>query len=486
MNLSNIENLKQYKHIHLIGIGGISMSGIAEMLHNWGIFVTGSDCAKSKITDRLASHGIFVSIGSNTNLVEKSDFVIYSAAIKQDDPELICAKTNNIPIVERADFLGFLTRIYDNTIGVSGTHGKTTTTSMISLCFLEAGLDPSIQVGAILKDIGGNYRVGNSDFFILEACEYVESFLKFSPQSAVVTNIDNDHLDYFKTFDNIKSAFAKYVNLLPKDGFLVINADDPDCIDLRKNTHAKAVTFGIRNDRANFVGRNVVYDKNGFPKFDVYRNSSYFGEFKLSVPGLHNVYNALACIAMCSSYGISKQILKTVLAKFTGASRRFEYVGSFGNIDVYDDYAHHPSEISATAKAMKNKSYRQSWVVFQPHTYSRTKELLSDFAEALLDFDNIIITDIYAAREQNTYGISSKNLVSKISDFGKNAIYISGFDDIVKYLKGHACPNDIILTVGAGTIFEVRKKIIKLETIQTQEFMVLVSVLFLCHSKFLL
>lgn len=456
MNLSNIENLKQYKHIHLIGIGGISMSGIAEVLHNWGIFVTGSDCIKTKITDRLSSHGIFVSIGHNTNLVEKADFVIYSAAIKQDDPELICARTNNIPIVERADFLGFLTRIYDNTIGVAGTHGKTTTTSMISLCFLEAGLDPSIQVGAMLKDIGGNYRVGNSDFFILEACEYVESFLKFSPQSTVVTNIDNDHLDYFKTFDNIRNAFAKYVNLLPKDGFLVINADDPDCIDLRKSTHAKAVTFGIRNDRANFVGRNVVYDKNGFPKFDVYRNSSYFGEFKLSVPGLHNVYNALACIAMCSSYGISKQVLKTTLAKFVGASRRFEYIGSFDNIDVYDDYAHHPSEISATARAMKNKSYRQSWIVFQPHTYSRTKELLSDFAEALLDFDNIIITDIYAAREQNTYGISSKNLVSKISDFGKNAIYISDFDDIVKYIKGHACPNDIVLTVGAGTVFEVR------------------------------
>lgn len=465
MNLSNIENLKQYKHIHLIGIGGISMSGIAEVLHNWGIFVTGSDCTKTKITDRLSSHGIFVSIGHNTNLVEKADFVIYSAAIKQDDPELICAKTNKIPIVERADFLGFLTRIYDNTIGISGTHGKTTTTSMISLCFLEAGLDPSIQVGAMLKDIGGNYRVGNSDFFILEACEYVESFLKFSPQSAVVTNIDNDHLDYFKTFDNIRSAFSKYVNLLPKDGFLVINADDPDCIDLRKNTHAKSVTFGIRNDRANFVGRNIVYDKNGFPKFDVYRNNSYFGEFKLSVPGLHNVYNALACIAMCSSYGIAKQILKTVLAKFTGANRRFEYVGSFDNIDVYDDYAHHPSEISATAKAMKNKSYRQSWVVFQPHTYSRTKELLSDFAEALLDFDNIIITDIYAAREQNTYDISSKNLVNKISDLGRNALYISDFDDIVKYIKGHACPNDIILTVGAGTIFEVRKKIIKLNKI---------------------
>ena len=460
MNLSNIENLKQYKHIHLIGIGGISMSGIAEVLHSWGIFVTGSDCTKSKITDRLSSHGIFISIGHNTNLVEKADFVIYSAAIKEDDPELICAKTNNIPIVERADFVGFLTRIYDTTIGVSGTHGKTTTTSMISLCFLEADLDPSIQVGAMLKDIGGNYRVGNSDFFILEACEYVESFLKFSPQSAVVTNIDNDHLDYFKTFDNIKSAFAKYVNLLPKDGVLVTNADDPDCLDLRKHTNAKVVTFGIRNDRANFVGRNIVYDKNGYPKFDVYRNSSYFGEFKLSVPGLHNVYNALACIAMCSTYGISRQMLKTTLAKFGGANRRFEYVGSYDNMDIYDDYAHHPSEISATAKAMQNKTYRQSWVVFQPHTYSRTKELLSDFAEALLDFDNIIVTDIYAAREQNTYGISAKDLVYKIGELGKNALYIPDFDDIAAYIKGHACPHDLILTMGAGTVVEVGKKIL--------------------------
>ena len=460
MNSNNIENLKQYKHIHLIGIGGVSMSGIAEILHSWGIFVTGSDCTRSKITDRLASHGIFISIGHNTNLVEKADFVIYSAAVKQDDPELICAKTNNIPIIERADFVGFLTRIFDNTIGISGTHGKTTTTSMISLCFLEADLDPSIQVGAMLKDIGGNYRVGQSDFFILEACEYVESFLKFSPQSTVVTNIDNDHLDYFKTFDNIKSAFGKYVNLLPKDGFLVINGDDPDCLDLRKHTSARVVTFGIENDRANFIGRNIVYDRNGFPKFDVYRNNAYFGEFKLSVPGVHNVYNALACIAMCSTYGISRQILKTALAKFGGANRRFEYVGSYENIDVYDDYAHHPSEISATYKALKNKTYRQSWVIFQPHTYSRTKELLSDFAQVLLDFDNIIITDIYAAREKNTYGISSEDLVRKISELGKNAIYISDFDDIAQYIKEHACPYDIVLTMGAGTVVEVGKKLI--------------------------
>jgi len=460
MNLTNIENLKQYKHIHLIGIGGVSMSGIAEILHSWGIFVTGSDCAKTKITDRLSSHGIYISIGHNTNLVEKADFVIYSAAIKQDDPELICAKTNDIPIVERADFIGFLTRIYDNTIGISGTHGKTTTTSMISLCFLEANLDPSIQVGAMLKDINGNYRVGNSDFFILEACEYVESFLKFSPKSAIVTNIDNDHLDYFKTFDNIKNAFSKYVNLLPKDGFLVINADDPDCLDLRKHSVAKSVTFGIKNDRANFIGRNISYDRNGFPKFDVYKNSSYFGEFKLSVPGIHNVYNALACIALCSSYGISKQIIKTALLKFGGANRRFEYIGSYSNIDIYDDYAHHPSEIYATAKALKNKTYRQSWVLFQPHTYSRTKELLSDFAEALLNFDNVIITDIYAAREKNIYDISARDLVHKINSLGKQVTYLSSFDDIAKYIREHACPNDIVLTLGAGTVCEIGKKIL--------------------------
>jgi len=460
INLNSIDNLKQYKHIHMIGIGGVSMSGIAEILHNWGIFVTGSDCTRTKTTDRLSSHGIFVSIGSNTNLVEKADLVIYSAAIKQDDPELICAQENSIPTVERADFVGYITRIYNETIGISGTHGKTTTTSMISLCFIEAGLDPSIQVGAMLKEINGNYRVGNSDYFILEACEYVESFLKFSPKSSIVLNIDNDHLDYFKNFDNIKNAFAKYVALLPRDGLLIANGDDVDCLELRKNTYAKFVTFGIENDRANFIARNISFDANGFPKFDVYSNNNYYGEFKLSVPGVHNVYNALACIALCSNYGIAKHIIKTALSKFTGAHRRFELVGSYDNIMIYDDYAHHPSEISATAKAMKNKDYRQSWVVFQPHTYSRTKNLLDDFANSLIDFDNIIITDIYAARETNTYNISSLDLVNKIKELGKNATYISSFDDIASFIKERACPNDIVLTMGAGTVIDVAKKIL--------------------------
>ena len=457
---NNIENLKKYKHIHMIGIGGISMSGVAEILHNWGIFVTGSDCTRSKITDKLSSHGICVSIGHNTSIVKKADLVVYSAAVKQDDPEILEAKANNITTVERCDFVGYITRIYKDTIGIAGTHGKTTTTSMISLCFIEAGLDPTIQVGAILNQINGNNRVGNSDYFILEACEYVESFLKFSPKSSVILNIDNDHLDYFKNIDNIKKAFQKYVGLLPYDGLLVANMDDPNCAELRKYTDAKFITFALNNIKANYIARNITFDLNGFPKFDVYHNNTYYAEFKLSVPGVHNVLDALACIALCSEYGIEKFDIKSALLKFTGAHRRFELVGSYQNIYIYDDYAHHPSEILATAKALKNKQYRQSWIVFQPHTYSRTQSLLDDFASVLTNFDNVIVTDIYAAREKNIYNISSIDLVNKIKSLGKDAVYIQDFNDIAKYIKERACPKDIVLTVGAGSVTEIGKKIL--------------------------
>ena len=332
---------------------------------------------------------------------------------------------------------------------------------MVSLCFLEACLDPTIQVGAILKQINGNNRVGNSDYFILESCEYVESFLKFSPKSTIVLNIDNDHLDYFKNFDNIKRAFQKYVGLLPYDGLLVLNADDPNCLELRSYTDAKVITFGIKNEKSNFIARNITFDRNGFAKFDVYYNNNFYSEMKLSVPGIHNVLNSLACIALCFQYGIDKYDIKSAIYKFTGANRRFELIGSYENISVYDDYAHHPSEILATANAVKNKNHRQSWVVFQPHTYSRTKLLLEDFAKALINFDNIIITDIYAAREKNEYNISSIDLVNKIKSLGKDAIYISNFDDIAKHIKERACPNDIVLTLGAGTITDLGRKILQ-------------------------
>ena len=454
--MPNIDRLKKYKNIHMIGIGGTSMSGIAEILYHWGFHITGSDMANSESVQTLVERGIHVTIGHNLDDVRKADVVVYSAAIKQDDPEMIEAKNHNIPIIERADFLGELTRCFQDTICISGTHGKTTTTSMISLCFVKALADPSIQVGAYLKQLDGNYRVGNSEHFIIEACEYVESFLKFSPKAEIILNIDNDHLDYFKNFDNIKNAFIKYVKLLPDNGVLVTNGDDQNCLDLMHYTNAKTLTYGIQNSNVDFYATNIEFNDDGFAKFDVYQHNEFLDTFQLSVPGKHNISNALACIAICLNYHLETDIIKSALLDFTGAHRRFEYKGKINNIaSVYDDYGHHPTEIVATAKSLMNKKYHKSWVIFQPHTYSRTKNLLDDFANALLNFDNIIILDIYAARETNTYNISSKDLVDKLHSLGKDALYIPDFDECANYVKSHVEENDIVLTLGAGTVTNI-------------------------------
>ena len=454
--MPNIDNIKKYKNIHMIGIGGVSMSGIAAILKNWGFHITGSDWVKSETSNKLNDLGIKVTIGHNLEDVSNSDIIVYSAAIKEDDPEMLEAKKLNIPTIERADFLGELTRCYKDTICVSGTHGKTTTTSMISLCFLESLKDPSIQVGAFLKQINGNYKVGNSEHFIIEACEYVESFLKFSPKAEIILNIDNDHLDYFKTFENIKNAFIKYAKLLPDDGLLIINGDDANCLDLPNYTDATAITYGIKNENANFLAKNITFDNDGFATFDVYHNNKFFDTIKLSVPGTHNVLNALATIALCTKYEISISDIKIALSKFTGAHRRFEYKGKINEkASVYDDYGHHPTEIKATYNSLMNKKYNESWVVFQPHTYSRTKNLLDDFAKALIDFDHIVVLDIYAAREKNTFGITSKDLVDKIISYGKEAKYIPDFNDCVSYIKNNVNKNDIVMTLGAGTVTQI-------------------------------
>ncbi len=459
--MTTLNNLGHFKNIHMIGIGGTSMSGIAEILNFWNFKVTGSDASDSENIEKLLDHNIPVTIGHDLEMVEKADIVIYTAAIAINDPELVRARELNIPTIERADFLGEITKAFSDTICVSGTHGKTTTTSMISTCFIEGKMDPTVQVGAILKQLNGNYRIGNSEFFILEACEYVESFLKFAPKTEVILNIDNDHLDYFKDLNHIISAFEKYVKLLPKNGLLVINGDDKNCLNLSRLTSARSVTFGIENQKSNFVARNINFDSNGFPSFDIYYNDTFYKTVKLSVPGRHNIMNSLACTAVCHMYGLSKDTIKNGLFSFTGANRRFEFIGKFNNnISVFDDYAHHPTEIDATYSAMKGKKYNQSWVVFQPHTYSRTKNLLPDFVKSLKEFDNIIITDIYAAREKNTFNISSQDLVNALNEGGKNALFISDFDDIVKYVRTHACNNDILLTMGAGTVTNISKMII--------------------------
>lgn len=454
--MPNIEHIKRYKNIHMIGIGGVSMSGIAVILKNWGFNVTGSDANESESVQLLRKKGINVVIGHDIKSIAGSDVVIYSAAVKQTDPEIIEAHKLNIPTIERADFLGEITRCYKDTICISGTHGKTTTTSMVSLCFMDALKDPSIQVGAMLKNLEGNYRVGNSEHFIIEACEYVESFLKFSPKAEIILNIDNDHLDYFKTFDNIKNAFIKYVKLLPDDGLLVINGDDKNCLDLPQYTKAKVVTYGIKNEDTDFVGKNIVFDNDGFPEFDIFYRGEFFMKLKLSVPGMHNVLNALSCVSVCTEYGIERKDIQDALIKFTGAHRRFEFKGKINNeISVYDDYAHHPTEIKATYNSLKNKKYNESWVIFQPHTYSRTKLLLNDFADALKDFDHIIILDIYAARETNTHNISSEDLVNTIKSLGKDPIFIPDFDNCTNYIKDNVKKDDIVITLGAGTVTQI-------------------------------
>lgn len=461
--MANIEYFEKYKKIYMIGIGGISMSGIAEILKNWGFEVSGSDITDSEIIKNLRNTGINITIGHNVDALKNADLVVYTAAVKQNDPELLAAHENNIPTIERKDLVGELTKAFSESICISGTHGKTTTSSMISVCFLNALLDPTIQVGAILKKINGNYKVGNSEYFILEACEYSESFLKFFPKTEVILNIDNDHLDYFKTFENIKNAFIKYVKLLPDDGLLVLNGDDNNCLDLVNYTEATILTYGINNVHSNFVAKNINFDESGFARFDVYFNNEFYGHIELSIAGRHNVLNALACISICNYYGINFDIVKNSLLEFTGADRRLEFKGKFNNVMVYDDYGHHPTEIIATANAIKNKNFNESWVIFQPHTYSRTKNLLDDFVNALINFDHIIVTDIYAAREINTFNISSKDLVDKINLTykDKNALYIQDFNDIVNYIRNNVKDNDLVLTLGAGTVTEIGPMILK-------------------------
>ena len=459
------ENLESYKRIHFVGIGGISMSAIAETLKRWGYIITGSDISESAITNSLISHGIPVTIGHDLINSKKADLIVYNAAIKDTDPELVLAKQNNIKAVDRGTFLGYLTKQYKNSICISGTHGKTTTTSLVSLCFINADKDPSIEVGALVNDIGGNYRIGNGEFFILESCEYKGNFLKFFPHSEIILNIDNDHLDYYKSFENVVAAFGKFASLLPTDGVLVTNADDKNCINLKNYTKANFVTYGIDNQDANFIAKNISFDKNGFASFEVNKNNELYDSFKLSIAGKHNVSNALACIALCDFYGISKDVIKKSLLQFTGAERRLEYKGSIKNntISIFDDYAHHPTEIKATFNALKNKEFNESWVIFQPHTFSRTKKLLNDFAESLKDFDHIILVDIYAARENDDYDVSSNDLVNLINEKNKKATYISSFDDVAKFIESHTQKNDLILTLGAGTVTKIGPMIINLD-----------------------
>ena len=449
----------QNKKVHMIGIGGISMSGIAYMVKDLGAIVTGSDVNFSSITDKLNADGILVNIGHHPEMINDADIVVYTAAIKDDDPERLMAKNLDKKTYERAEFLGLLSKSYENCLCISGTHGKSTTTGMVATCFLEAKLNPTIQIGAMLKGINGNIHIGSQKYLIMESCEYADSFLHFFPTGIIITNIDNDHLDYFKTLDNIKKSFKKYINLLPDNGILVLNNDDDNAKDIIDGFDKKVITYGINNN-ADYMAKNITKNELGYYSFDIYSNDKFITNINLGISGKHNVYNALAAFILSNNYINDIKIIKIGLEKYRGVGRRFEYLGKYNGAFVFDDYAHHPTEIKTTLDAVVNTKHNKNWAIFQSHTYSRTKEHLDEFADVLSNFDNIIIAPIYAAREINTFNISENMLVDKIKQKNKNVVYLDSFEKIENYLKQNVKENDLIITIGAGDVYKIAKDLV--------------------------
>ena len=445
------------KKIHFIGIGGISMSGLALIVLDHHATVSGSDIKESELTEKLEGLGCTIKYGHHPELIDDADIVIYTAAVKEDDPELSRARELKKEVYERADFLGLITKEYKNCICISGTHGKSTTTGMTSLAFLKANLNPTIHIGAILEQINGNTLIGSKDYLVMEACEYVDSFLSFHPTSEIILNIDDDHLDYFKNIENIKASFRKFTDLLPENGFLVLNVDDENAKTLN-NVNKKIITYGINNE-ANYSAKNIEFNDVGCAMFDIYLDNKYLIHLNLNVMGKHNIYNALASFALAHQYINNIESIKEGIEDYKGVKRRYELIGVLENgIKVYDDYAHHPTEVLSTLNTTKGIKCHENWAVFQSHTFSRTKSHYKEFAQILKDFDHIVIAKIYPAREINTFGISEDMLVDEIKKENPNVVYIDDFDKIVDYLKDNVKDNDLVVTIGAGNIFEVSHK----------------------------
>ena len=442
-------------HIHFIGIGGISMSGLAEILLEEGFTIFGSDSKESELTDHLTANGAQIFYGQRaSNIIDGIDLVVYTAAIHPDNPEYACAKEKGIPMMTRADLLGQIMTNYKIPIAVSGTHGKTTTTSMASHVLLEGGMDPTISVGGILPAIGGNLRVGNSDTFITEACEYTNSFLSFFPKISIILNMDADHLDFFKDIDDIRHSFRLFAEKLPADGTLIINSDTPHYEDIIEDLPCRVITYGLEHE-ADYTAEQITYDEFGHPTFICKYKGNPVGTFSLKVPGIHNVSNALSVIALGYLLALDPDVIQKGLTNFTGTDRRFQFKGEIGGVTIIDDYAHHPTEIKATLTSAKNYPHKTTWCVFQPHTYTRTKALLPDFAEALTLADHVVLADIYAAREKNTLGVSSKDLQRCILELGTPCEYFPTFDEIENYLLENCVGGDLLITMGAGDVVQI-------------------------------
>ncbi|MGN0164754.1 MAG: UDP-N-acetylmuramate--L-alanine ligase [Lachnospiraceae bacterium] len=450
-------------HIHFIGIGGISMSGLAALLASKGFTVSGSDRGASPITKTLESHGIKVCIGqSASNISDDIDVVVYTAAIHPDNPEYAACVEKGLPLMDRATLLGQICKFYNTSIGVAGTHGKTTTTSMLSMILLNANSDPTISVGGILPAIGGNLRIGNGDSFLFEACEYTNSFLKFYPTDEIILNIEADHLDFFKDLNEIRQSFRKYALLLPETGHLVINGEINNYKEITEGVKCKISTYGLLAEGQdyhscdyNYTAANISFDEFGKATYDLVENGSIIKTITLGVPGIHNVSNSLAAAALALNLGISADAIAGGLFGFTGTERRFQKKGEICGITIIDDYAHHPTEISATLSTAKKYNAKNVWCVFQPHTYSRTKALRQEFVNALSGADKVVLAKIYAAREIDTGEISSADLCEDLKKAGVEAYYFPTFDEIENFLLKTLTTDDLLITMGAGDIVKV-------------------------------
>ena len=459
MSEFSLDKISANAHIHFIGIGGISMSGLAQIMLKNGYRVTGSDRGSSSITDNLERLGAKIFIGHSEENICGASLIVHTAAVHEDNPEIIAARKNNIPLLTRAEFLGAIMKTYGHAAGIAGTHGKTTTTSMLAHALISAGLDPTVSVGGVLDIIGGNIRTGDSDYFVTEACEYTNSFLSFFPTIAVITNIDEDHLDFFSGIDEIIESFKKYAELTRGKGVVIAYGEDENIKKAFSDSTLDILYYGI-GDGFDCCAKNLVY-KAGFPQFDVYLKDNYVCTLNLKVPGKHNVLNALAVVLVCHTWGADVALVKKGIEEFHGAHRRFEKKGEVSGAVIIDDYAHHPTEIRATLTSAAELDHNKIWCVFQPHTYSRTRTLWKEFSESFDNVDELIITDIYAARELPDGVTTSEKLAEDIKKRGVNVRYIKDFDAISDILKNELSKGDIAFTMGAGNVVDIADKLCK-------------------------
>lgn len=445
-----------YKHVHFIGIGGISMSGLAKILLHNNIKVSGSDMASSDMTQLLEKIGAKITIGQTKENIENPDLVVYTAAIAEDNPELMEARSRGIRTIERSVFVGELMKGYNTSVAVAGTHGKTSTTSFLSHIFLSADTDPTIMVGGELDAIGGNIRCGKNDYMLLEACEYHRSFLEFFPQVGIILNVEADHLDYFRDIDDIIDAFADFGALIPEDGALIVNKEDKNSIKATNKATCKVITAGYKD--ADYNAENISFDADGKATYDIVSNEEKIATVSLGVSGMHNVLNSLCAFAASDFLGLDKARIVEGIESYKGVRRRFEYKGEVNGFKVIDDYAHHPTEIRATLTTAKEMEHNRVWCIFQPHTYTRTYTLFDDFKEVLTLADITIIADIYAAREKDTGLVSSKEL----AEATEGAMYLESFEKIEKYILDNARHGDVVITMGAGNIYKLGENLLEI------------------------